>query len=292
MTESRPTNSTKPLLVSVVRDESMYRRCIAANPFCADCELLKIDNRTRNEAIPVLYNRVLNGLDGLMPRWIFFAHEDFEPLETMSVRTEALDVKRLYGVIGGRLLPRSRWLLGGIWSGIFCGQVLQSEKDGSDLAPIGNPVPMNTVAETVDCQFLAVHSSLVSRHRLRFDENLCFDLYAEDFCLNALLSCGVETAIWPIKAVHHSPGNIQPRFFSQKAYLDAKYPYTEAFGIVGYTIGGGRTVLRRLQKRVRAFLDRYAKFAVRWYFRFLPNPPTLCDSALEFRSTSSDGVRL
>lgn len=258
----------KPLLVSVVRDEAMYRRCIAANPFCADCELLKIDNRAQNETIPVLYNRVLDGLVCSVPRWIFFAHEDFEPLERVDVRAVAdLDVTRLYGVIGGRLVPRKRWLLGGVWGGAFYGQVLQSEKNGTDLKSVGNPKPLDTVVETVDCQFLAVHSSLVSRHRLRFDERLSFDLYAEDFCLNALLSYGIETAIWPIRAWHHSPGNVQPRFFRQKAYLDAKYPRAEAFGAVGYTIGGGRTVLRRLQKRVRAFLDRHARFAVRWYFK-------------------------
>lgn len=258
----------KPLLVSVVRDEAMYRRCIAANPFCADCELLKIDNRAQNETIPVLYNRVLDGLVCSVPRWIFFAHEDFELLEPVDVWTVAdLDVTRLYGVIGGRLVPRKRWLLGGVWGGAFYGQVLQSEKNGTDLKSVGNPTPLDTVVETVDCQFLAVHSSLVSRHRLRFDERLSFDLYAEDFCLNALLSYGSETAIWPIRAWHHSPGNVQPRFFRQKVYLDAKYPRAEAFGAVGYTIGGGRTVLRRLQKRVRAFLDRHARFAVRWYFK-------------------------
>lgn len=256
----------KPLLVSVVRDEAMYRRCIAANPFCADCELLKLDNHARNESVSVLYNRVLDGLVHSASRWVFFAHEDFEPLEPMGVRAD-LDVNRLYGVIGGRLSRRKPWLLGGIWAGAFCGQVLQSEKDGTDLKSVGNPAPLDTVVDTVDCQFLAVHSSLVSRHRLRFDERLSFDLYAEDFCLNALLSYGIETAIWPIRAWHHSPGNVQPRFFRQKAYLDAKYPRAEAFGAVGYTIGGGRTVLRRLQKRVRAFLDRHARFAVRWYFK-------------------------
>ena len=61
----------------------------------------------------------------------------------------------------------------------------------------------------------------------------------------------------------------QPRFFEQKAYLDAKYPQTEAFGSVGYNIGGGRTPMRRFQKRVRTFLDRHAKFAVRWYFKMI-----------------------
>ncbi len=262
--------TTKPLLISVVRDEAMYQRCIADNKFCDGCELLKFDNRAKNEFIPVLYNRALNGLDYSTPRWLVFAHEDFEAREPLAAKLAEADESRIYGVIGGVLKPRKRWLLGGIWPGAFVGQICQTSKtDNSNVIRLGTAAPMNTEVETVDCMFIAVHSSLVERFHLRFDEHLSFDLYAEDFSINAFVRHQVRTAILNLACCHHSAGNIQPRFFKQLAYLNQKYPTSEWFCSVGYTVGKGRTVMRRWQKRVRAFLDRHLKFVVRWYFKFV-----------------------
>ena len=176
----------KPLLITVVRDGAMYRRCIAENPNCEGCELLKFDNRAKNEFITVLYNRAINGLDNSTPRWLVFAHEDFEAREPLAAKLAEADPNRIYGVIGGcASLHQVPWLLGGVWSDVIIGQIEQSAKDGSNMAKIGVVAPMNTEVEGVDCQFLAVHSSLVAQHHLRFDEHLSFDLYAEDFCINA-----------------------------------------------------------------------------------------------------------
>ncbi len=265
--------TTKPLLISVVRDEAMYQRCIADNKFCDGCELLKFDNRAKNEFISVLYNRALNGLDYSTPRWLVFAHEDFEAREPLAAKLAETDESRIYGVIGGVLKPRKRWLLGGIWPSAFVGQICQTSKtDNSNVIRLGTAAPMNTEVETVDCMFIAVHSSLVERFHLRFDEHLSFDLYTEDFCMNAAQSGvygGGQICILPLACCHHSAGNIQPRFFKQLAYLNQKYPTSECFCTVGYTIGGGRTIMRRLQKRVRAFLDQNLHFVVKWYFKLV-----------------------
>ena len=260
----------KPLLISVVRDEAMYRRCIVENSNCDGCEFLKFDNRAKNEFITVLYNRALDGLDDSMSRWLVFAHEDFEAREPLVAKLAEADPGRIYGVIGGILRPQKRWLLGGIWPGVWLGQIEQSEKDGSNCVLMGTPVPMHTSVETVDCQFLAVHSSLVAQHHLRFDEHLSFDLYAEDFCMNASqngVGGGVKTCILPLACCHHSAGRIEPCFFEQLAYLNRKYPKSECFCSVGYTIGGGRTIMRRWQKRFRGFLDLHLPFVVKWYFK-------------------------
>ena len=262
--------STNPLLVSVVRDEAMYRRCIAANPNCADCERLMLDNRERNETIPVLYNRVLDGLEPSASRWIVFAHEDFEPREPLSAMVAKADEGRLYGVIGGRLVLESRRFLGALTSRRFFGQISQCGKDGSGEKTVGKRDSLDTEVDTVDCQFLAVHSSLVRRFHLHFDERLSFDWYVEDFCVAAFLRHRVTTAILPLACCHHSGGNIQPRFFEQMVYLGTKYPKEEFLGACGYTVGGGRTFLRRVHKRFWAFLVRFAPWAVRlrcWSFR-------------------------
>ncbi len=261
----------KPLLISVVRNAAMYRRCIADNKFCDGCELLKFDNRAKNEFISVLYNRALNGLDYSTPRWLVFAHEDFEAREPLAAKLAEADESRIYGVIGGRAeLHQLPWLLGGIWSDVIVGEIEQSDKDGSNVKRIGVAAPTNTPVEAVDCQFLAVHSSLVERFHLRFDERLSFDLYTEDFSINAFVHHQVKTALLNLACCHHSGGCVQPRFFKQLAYLDAKYPAPlEFFGSMGYTIGGGRTFLRRCQKRLHRFFDAYLPFATKLSFKVI-----------------------
>ena len=252
----------KPLLVSVVRDEAMYEKCIAGNQFCDECELMKIDNREKNEFISVLYNRVLEGIDYSQERWILFAHEDLEFRGRIDGLLGKADKGSLYGVIGGVLKPRKRWLLGGFWAGVYYGHIWQCNKDGSELKEVGEVVPLGTEVETVDCQFLAVHSSLVEKYHLRFDENLSFDFYAEDFSINASEKYQIKTRILPLEVCHHSPGNIQPRFFRQLNYLDKKYPGAEYFGTSGYNIGSGRTFMRRCQKLLFAFELRFMPFLI------------------------------
>ena len=255
------------VVISVVRDWAMYEKCLGKNPNVQNCRLMPIDNREKNERITVCYNRALEELKGEMPRWLVFCHEDFQPLENLVDVLSRANRELFYGPIGGRLEQRRPWLLGGIWPGVFAGVVEMSEKDGSREETFGTAVPANRRVDTVDCQCLIVHSSLVEKYHLRFDERLSFDLYVEDFCLGAKLAYGIETAIQPFRCRHYSRGTVLPRFFEQKSYLDAKYPTAEAFCCVGYTIGGGRTPVRRLQKRLRRFLDKKMPWLVQLVLR-------------------------
>lgn len=266
--ESRQLKKS-PLIVSVVRDFSMYCKCISENPVCDDCEKWFFDNRIDSKHIPVWYNRALSVVDESTSRWLVFCHEDFMPKESIVACLEHADENKLYGVIGGVLLPRKRWLLGGVWGGEFRGKIVESEKDGSSPLIRGLDVPLGTTVDTVDCQCLIVHSSLVVKYGLRFDEELSFDLYAEDFCLGSFLKHGIVTAILPLKCQHFSRGRLLPRFFDQKSYLDRKYPEAEVQGCVGYTIGGGRTVMRRFQKVMRSYLDRHMPIVVKWCFALI-----------------------
>ena len=53
------------------------------------------------------------------------------------------------------------------------------------IVRLGRRVKTGIKVQTFDCQCLIIHSSLINRYKLRFDENLTFDLYVEDFCANA-----------------------------------------------------------------------------------------------------------
>lgn len=260
---------SKPLIISVVRDWAMYEKCIAGNPFCANCDKRLVDNSVENETIPRRYNQVLDSLDLSVPRWLVFCHEDFEFLEPADQVAKELSVENIYGPIGVRLEYRCGWLPGGMWPSVVQGEIRESEKNGTSERVVGKVVPTGAVVDTLDCCCLLVHSSLVARHRLRFDENLTFDLYAEDFCAAAKLNCGIDTRIVKFLCHHHSGGCLLPRIGTQKAYLDQKYPKSEMATLSCYAIGGGRTVMRRFQKRVRAFLDRHARPAVDWYFKVI-----------------------
>ena len=185
--------SDKCVIVSVVRDFDMYRRCVSENPHNSGLSFVAADNRLENEHVAVLYNRFLDEFDYSSPAWFVFCHEDFEFLESIAEKVGVLDVGAIYGPIGGRLLCRRQWMLGGMWPGEYVGSVIQSEKDGSNQVVIGSAVPTGTIADALDCQCLIVHSSLVQAHHLRFDERLSFDLYAEDFCLDAMVEHGVPT---------------------------------------------------------------------------------------------------
>jgi hypothetical protein len=83
-----------------------------------------------------------------------------------------------------------------------------------------------------------------------------------DACIGSNRHLG-KCRLEPVACQHRSRGTIEPRFFVQLAYLGRKYPRCEAFGAVGYSIGGGRTPVRRFQKRARALLDVLCPAAVR-----------------------------
>ncbi len=233
----------------------MYERCLGKNPNLQSCRLQPIDNRAKNEGIPVCYNRTLEELNDGEDRWLVFCHEDFQFLEPLAPWFDRMDKNAIYGPIGGSMSMRRHWLFGELWSGSFQGVITESEKNGDDAKETGCRVPFDTSAETVDCQCVIVHASLVEKFNLRFDERLSFDLYAEDFCMNAFLANGIPTRILPLRCQHYSRGTIAPRFFEQLTYLDQKYPRYEVFGSVGHMIGGGRTKLRRFQKKSRHLLD-------------------------------------
>ena len=101
--------------------------------------------------------------------------------------------------------------------------MIDSNKDCSGASFRGSPVKKPTVVDTVDCCCIIVHSSLVKKYGLRFDENLSFDLYSEDFSISANEKYGVKTKVFPIMTHHYSYGTIDTRFLLQLQYLNKKY---------------------------------------------------------------------
>lgn len=205
---------------SVVRDVEQYNTYIRDNRFCHGADLRFVDNYRENKAIPARYNDFINGFDFSKPTWLVFCHEDFEIREPLAPLLERLPHNALYGPIGC-----ARKGIFPFRHQVFLGEIEEINRDGSgEPWTVGIPVAPLTKAETFDCCCLIVHSSLIEKYRLRFDETLAFDLYIEDFCAMAKVKHGIESRILPFKATHHSGSKPSERLFRHLPYLKNKYP--------------------------------------------------------------------
>jgi len=203
------------VVVSVVRDFEMYNRLVRSNPFNSGATFVPIDNREKNEGVPVGYNRFLDNYDYSNEDWFVFCHEDWEILEDWQRRLPELDKDSLYGPIGVAMYGSAKVVLG---------QIFNSNKDGSGFRTVGVPCDMGTEVETFDCQCILVHSTLVEKCRLRFDEDLPFDLYVEDLCICAYERHRVRSRILSVKCRHWSFGNIEARFHIGVERIQQKHP--------------------------------------------------------------------
>jgi len=243
-------------IVSVVRDFEMYDRCVRNNPFCQAFRQVPLDNRAENLPVPVRYNQFLDTLqeDG----WIIFCHEDWRLDEDLMPSLRDLDKGCLWGPIG-------IWLKECRHSDFMevRGCVTDSFKDGSDPRRYRG-FAMEGRVDSFDCQCLVVHSSLIRQHDLRFDENLTFDLYVEDFCVAAHVKAGIESRILPMRCQHYSRGTISQRFQDSLSYLQKKY----AFAAKRYAtiVGRHATFGGRMDKPVY-YLHRTLGALLRYWFK-------------------------
>lgn len=221
-------------IVSVVRDYSMYDRCIRNNPFCQEFRQVPLDNVQENLSITVQYNRFLESFqeDG----WIIFCHEDWRLDQDLFPLLRDLDKSCLYGPIGMYLIECKHADFMEVR-----GFTVDGPKDGSRSNRFRG-VRLQGVVDTFDCQCLIVHRSLIRRHNLRFDETLTFDLYVEDFCVAAREKAGIDSHILLMKCHHFSQGTIAPRFYVALSYLQKKYANASKryASIVGRHVTWGR----------------------------------------------------
>lgn len=205
----------KVSVASVVRDVAMYERCILENPYYDGAELVMCDNRVENRTITKHYNEFLDSIDD--DRWIVLCHEDWELKENLLDVLMKLDKDKLYGPIGVYIEEKKN-----VDVLVMKGKIHQGPKNGGKTIVIRGKEPEGRV-DTFDCQCLIFHSSLSRKHSLRFDENLRFDMYVEDFCVNAYEKAGVESHAVSIACHHHSEGNLSQAFKDSVDYVRKKY---------------------------------------------------------------------
>ena len=202
-------------MVSVVRDYEMYSRCVLGNPCCRSLTIVTLDNTKENLGIPVRYNSFLDSIEE--EGWIVFCHEDWMLECDLQSILEGHDKDFLYGPIGVFVEERKNRDF------IFMnGEVKHCRKNGESPRTVYG-IETSARVDCFDCQCLIVHSSLVKKYGLRFDENLLFDMYVEDFCANAYEKYGVVSRTVKIECTHYSRGSINARFHSSLDYVREKY---------------------------------------------------------------------
>ncbi len=213
-------------LVIVFITPEMYNGFFTSNTNVNGYDLIGIDNRRLNRGLPIIYNEVIeNHIND--DCWLFFVHEDFEIKSDLAI-INSLDRRSVYGTFGINLEYDAP---------VGHGKHICSRKDGSGPLDVGNKVLDTIKVQTLDCQSVLVHTSLLVNHALlRFDENLTFDLYAEDFSINAQ-EHGIDVKVFPLKFQHYSYGKITERYHAGLRYLAEKYPSVAVPGSCSF-IGG------------------------------------------------------
>lgn len=230
------------VFITVGRDKERYQRNFTENAALAAHKRVYFDNSQENLPIPVRYNAFLDSWDYAQEAWFVFAHDDFRILANPVAEFENLPKDALYGPIG---CARRQFLC--FYTQKFCGTIEECKRGEEEKGNwrVGEKCAKFTPVETFDCCCVIVHSSLVAAKKLRFDENLPFDMYVEDFCAAAYCK-GVNAYILPILGRHESGSVPTERLWKLLPYLEQKYPQREFVGTCTYF--GTPSLAGRLQR--------------------------------------------
>ena len=213
-------------LVCVVNDYAIFDEVIKNNENLADFEITDFDNREENVAITKRYNsfieeNVANNADDF---WVLFVHQDFGFMENPNPMLKAMDKASIWGAVGVNLYK-------GLFLGKDCfkpsitiawGRILQGNND-FNFKEYGRKIWFKKTVDAVDCCCVMVHSSLIKKYNLRFDENLSFHMYAEELCYRAKKDHKIKSKVVPMKCFHLGKGNLNEEFSNSVKYLKEKF---------------------------------------------------------------------
>lgn len=238
------------ILISVVNDFNLFTKNIENNVFIksqTNIKLFPYDNRETNEFISKRYNNFIENYDYTDSAWFIFCHTDWEPLEDINEVVNRLDKCNLYGLIGAK-----SDIFKGKYVTNYSGYCLERQRNGANLRVLDYPNPDQDAVDTLDCVALFVHSSLVKKYDLRFDENLAWDLYVEDFCIQAKQKFNISSYTFNMKSCHWSDASykeIPSSYYKSLSYLNNKYKDSMYAGTCSW-IGGKKGQFATLQEQV------------------------------------------
>lgn len=215
--------AVRVFFVCACNSPAVFERHAARSVGVQASDIHRFDNCADNRPVPVRYNQFIDGLTDADHGWVAFAHNDFAFLEDPRPWLARVSRDAFYGVIGAAVVSRPR-----AGSAPACeayvvrGQVACSPQffaPGLFGAPVAEPVPV----ATVDCCCIMIHTDLIRRNGLRFDESFEWHQYSEELSLRARREWGIETVVLPVRSGHYGMGGIDERFRRCADRLKAEY---------------------------------------------------------------------
>lgn len=230
-------------LVCVSHKPDVLSQHVLENPHVRDYAITHYDNRYENAGIAERYNHFIQyRLPEIPDSWIAFIHHDFQFDEDPGPMLDRLDARHIYGPIGAFLessppqyhltISRRAWRLPklvrylhyspGVAGEVGCNPMHETIKGSGKC---GQPISKPTPVDTLDCCCLIVHSSLIRKHSLKFDNLFGRHLYSEDFSLVAKQQAGIKTLAIDFKCSHLSgTTGLDQSFKDHLLQLLAKHP--------------------------------------------------------------------
>lgn len=226
-------------VICVFNNSEIFEKVIKTNKNLKTCEIFGYDNINENIAITKRYNNFIKehiganafgvGTSKEQDFWCFFIHQDFGLTENIENITKKLNPACIYGTIGAKICR-------GIFFGrkgnshfgfksrfkLILGNILQGEND-FNLKPYGQKIPFQVIVDSIDCCCIIMHSSLIKKNNLFFDENLNFHMYAEELCYRAKKDYKIKTKVIQIKCYHLGKGVLNEEFQKSLKYLEEKF---------------------------------------------------------------------
>lgn len=220
-----------------------FENYFIGNPFlkAPGIKLTFADSTPFKGSLSRVYNRFIESCDLSEDAWLIFLHCDVEIIDDLHAVFKGLSRDCIYGPCGAVKVR----MQGGI-KNVFTGFNDHQRRDrlgfmrgGANLHYAGPELRV----DTLDCLMVAVHTALLRRYPLRFDEHLVMDAVVEDFCMHAMEEYGVESRLLRLQCCHHSnstgdPAHQSRRFYDAVSYVRHKYPHALYAGTCAL-LGGG-----------------------------------------------------
>lgn len=250
-------------IICVYNNKKIFSKVVQDNENLKDAEVFAYDNTIENISITKHYNNfideniltpndeekgqtfnpILPSSEGSLAQvetftpWCIFIHQDFGIMENINPILQRLNPEYIYGAVGVKIFKGFFYGKKGLDRRlgfknelkITLGRILQGGKCGGEckddfgLKKHGRIAIFQPTVDTVDCCCIIMHSSLIKKYNLKFDENLKFHMYAEELCYRAKHEYKIKTKVVQMKCFHLGKGDISEEFEKSAQYLKEKF---------------------------------------------------------------------
>lgn len=221
----------KSKLVCVYNNRDIFLKVVKNNDNSKNRELFEYDNTLDNIPITKYYNKFIDeNIES--DSWFVFIHQDFGFMEDVDLIIEKLNRNYIYGAVGVKIFKGIFWGKKHDIEGVKCGfktelkltigQILQGDNDFG-LRKHGRLAFFQPTVDAIDCCCIIIHSSLLKKYNLRFDEHLSFHMYAEELCYRTKKDYKIKTKVIQTKCFHLGKGCLDEDYQKSAQYLKEKF---------------------------------------------------------------------